>query len=161
MNDEEQKNQAFKRQKLLESMYSKEDLKKIGEFNPKLAKSSLCSAQLRESIIEPLKSNGKKPLYNTVGYIYILKYSFIPGLVKIDYSDTDPIKRSLELSGFVGMSDQFEVIFSCRILNAVVIEKKLHSELSMYRRNNELFELDADLAKFKVKDLLTSWGLIG
>lgn len=155
------KNQAFKRQKHLESMFSKEDLKKTGEFNPILAKSFLLSAQLRESIIEPLKSNEKKPSSNTAGYIYTLKYSFIPGLVKIGYFDTDPVKRSLELSGFVGMLGQFEVIFSWRILNAVVIEKKLHSELSMYRQNNELFELDTDLVKFKVKDLLTSWGLIG
>jgi hypothetical protein len=127
MNYDDQKKQAVKRQKLLESKYSKEELKKVQEFNPKLAKSFLISAALRESTIKPLRSNTKKPKRKTFGYIYILKNSFSPSLIKIGCSYRDPIKLCLELSDFIGIPGQFEVLFSWRILNACIIEKKLHS----------------------------------
>ena len=160
MNNEEQKKQALQRQKLLESMYSKEEIKKLHEFNPKLAQSFLLSAQLREAIIEPLKPSAKRLPDKTTGYIYILKSQFISGSVKIGYSDRDPLIISNELSRFIGMPGQFEIVFSCRILNADVVNKKLHSELSIYSRDDEFFDLDADLAQLKVKNLLASWGLI-
>jgi hypothetical protein len=160
MNDEELRNEALKRQKLLESMFSKVDLEELQEFNPKLAQSSMSAAKLRESIMEPLKPLASKTSPNTAGYVYILKNSFIPGFVKIGCADRDPIESSLELSVFCGNLGRFEVVFSCHILNVNVVEKKLQSELSIYRRDDELFELDADLAQLKIKDLLASWGLI-
>jgi hypothetical protein len=54
MNQKQQAQQAQQRQALLESMYSKQELKKIQEYNPVLAMSALESAKLREAKIEPL-----------------------------------------------------------------------------------------------------------
>ena len=52
MNQDQLKQQARKRAELLESMSSKEDLKKVREFNPKLAQSFLASAEKQEAKIE-------------------------------------------------------------------------------------------------------------
>ena len=54
MNQKQQAEQAKQRQALIESKYSKQELKKTQEYNPVLAMSALESAQLRKAKIEPL-----------------------------------------------------------------------------------------------------------
>jgi hypothetical protein len=54
MDRKKQEQQAQERQALLESMYSPQELKKVQQYDPMLAKSALLSAQLRDSKIEVL-----------------------------------------------------------------------------------------------------------
>jgi hypothetical protein len=158
---EQLKKEALKRQKLLESMYSKEELKKVQEFNPKLAQSYLASAQMREAEIELLGSSPSKLSSNTIGYVYILKNSFMPGLVKIGYTDRDPVRRSRELSSFTGVPGQFEIVFSWHVSNAAVIEKQIHSELATSHKSGEFFGIEPTVAHEKVRTMLMEWGVIG
>jgi len=55
MNRNQQAEQARQRLAVLQSKFSPQELKKIQQYNPVLAKSALESAQLREAKIEPLK----------------------------------------------------------------------------------------------------------
>jgi hypothetical protein len=55
MNRKEQEQQAKQRQALLESKYSQQDLQKVKNYNPILAKSALLSAERRDSKIEVLE----------------------------------------------------------------------------------------------------------
>jgi hypothetical protein len=55
MNREQQEQQAQQRQALLESMFNPQELRKVQQFNPKLAKNAMASAQLRDSKIEVLE----------------------------------------------------------------------------------------------------------
>lgn len=59
MNRKQQEQQAQQRQALLESMFSPQELLKVQQFNPILAKSALVSAELRDAQIEviPNKPN--------------------------------------------------------------------------------------------------------
>lgn len=161
MSPEELAKQAAQRQALLDSKYNNQELNKIAQFNSKLTQSFLFSAQLNESKIEPLTTSTTTISSNTIGYVYILKNSFMPGLVKIGYTDRDPIKRSRELSSFTGVPGRFEIVFSWNVSNAAEIEKQIHSELANSRRSGEFFELEPTLAHAKVRDLLMEWGVIG
>jgi hypothetical protein len=161
MSPEELDKQAVQRQALLESKYSQQELKKVAQFDPKLTQSLLFSAQLNESKIEPLTTSTTTISSNTIGYVYILKNSFMPGLVKIGYTDRGPVQRSRELSSPTGVPGQFEIVFSWNVSNAEEIEKQIHSELAIFRRSGEFFELEPTLAHAKVRDLLMEWGVIG
>ena len=55
MNRKQQEQQAQQRQALLDSKYSPQELKKIQQYSPLLAKSALESAQLNKAEIEVLE----------------------------------------------------------------------------------------------------------
>ena len=55
MNRKQQEQQAQQRQALLESKFSPQELLKVQQFNPMLAKNALASAELRDSKIEVLE----------------------------------------------------------------------------------------------------------
>lgn len=55
MNRKEQADQAEQRLALLQSRYSPQELKKVQQYNPKLAQSALTSAELNKSKIEVLE----------------------------------------------------------------------------------------------------------
>jgi hypothetical protein len=156
-----QKEDALRRQALLESMYSKKDLKEIQEFNQKLAQSYLSSHQLNEAILISKNNTKSESRKGTIGYVYILKNTFMPGLVKIGFTDRDPVTRSRELSSFTGVPGRFEIVISWRVLNAQIIEKQIHVELASLSKGGEFFEIDPNVAQVKVKELLIGWGVVG
>lgn len=96
-----------------------------------------------------------------LGHIYILKNNFIPNLVKIGYTQRDPQTRRDELSSFTGVPGRFEVVFSWQVSQADEIERKLFSELAVYRRTGEFFELAPTAAIAKIRSLLMQWAVIG
>lgn len=55
MNRKQQEQEAQQRQAQLESKYSPQELAKVRNFNPELAKNALASAELRASKIEVLE----------------------------------------------------------------------------------------------------------
>lgn len=155
------KEDALRRQALLESKYSKQELKKVQEFNQKFAQSSLFSHQLSESISKGVRNAKITTNKSFVGYVYVLKNTFMPGLVKIGFTDRDPVTRSRELSSFTGVPGRFEIVIYWRVLNAHTVEKQIHLELASLNKGGEFFEIDPNAAKVKVQDLLMRWGVIG
>lgn len=95
-----------------------------------------------------------------LGYVYILKNSYMPGLVKIGFTDRDPKTRAAELSNFTGVPGTFEIVSSWYVSNAGEVEKELHTELHIFRRTGEFFEIPPQEAHEKIKALLISWGTI-
>jgi hypothetical protein len=150
---------ARKRQALLESKYSKQELKELREFDATLNHSDILIVVSTES--ERKKLNNSNSPQSMIGYVYILKNPFIPGLVKIGYTDRDPIVRSRELSSFTGVPGNFEIVISWRVLNANSVEKMIHAKLSKLNKSGEFFEIDPEVALVTVKKLLIGWGIVG
>jgi hypothetical protein len=55
MDRKQQEQQAQQREALLESKFSPQELRKVQQYNPKLAQNALASAELRDSQIEVLE----------------------------------------------------------------------------------------------------------
>ena len=63
----------------------------------------------------------------------------MPGLVKIGFTDRDPITRSKELSSHTGVPGKFNIEKSWEVLGAEAIEKVIFEELSTLRLEGREF----------------------
>jgi hypothetical protein len=79
-----------------------------------------------------------------IGYIYILSNEHMPGLVKIGFTDRDPITRSKELSSHTGVPGKFNIEKSWEVLGAAAIEAAVFEELATLRLDGrEFFKFSA------------------
>tara|TARA_B100000767_G_C19451730_1_gene404332 strand:- start:149 stop:568 length:420 start_codon:yes stop_codon:yes gene_type:complete len=95
-----------------------------------------------------------------VGYIYILSNAHMPGLVKIGFTDRDPVTRSKELSSHTGVPGKFKIEKSWEVLGASVIEGAIFKELaSVWVEGREFFKFSiAAEAINKVTSILKQLG---
>jgi len=63
----------------------------------------------------------------------------MPGLVKIGFTDRDPITRSKELSSHTGVPGKFNIEKSWEVLGAEAIETVIFEELSTLRLEGREF----------------------
>jgi len=84
----------------------------------------------------------------SVGYIYILSNSAMPGLLKIGYTTKDQVKeRAQELSAATGVPEPFQIEYYCLTRNVEEVENKTHQYFSSHRvKGKEFFNLDAQEA---------------
>lgn len=77
------------------------------------------------------------------GWIYFAKNSSLKGLIKIGFTDRDPLKRILELSN-TSIPTKFELIYAALVEKADEVEYQLHRELDEFRTTSsrEFFECD-------------------
>ena len=84
----------------------------------------------------------------------------MPGLVKIGFTDRDPITRSKELSSHTGVPGKFNIEKSWEVLGAEEIEKVIFEELSTLRlEGREFFRFSApEKAINRVSSILLQLG---
>ncbi len=79
----------------------------------------------------------------SVGYIYILSNSHMPGLLKTGFTNRDVKQRVGELSSATGVPKPFEIEYYCLTRDPEEIERKAHERLLSQRagRRKEFFEV--------------------
>jgi len=90
--------------------------------------------------LEPLKSY----LQKKQGWVYIVR-SNDNGLLKIGRTSKHPMERAKSLSS-TGVLNEYEVLFSLKVFNQFLVEKKIHKALAKYRISKEFFSVDINKA---------------
>jgi len=95
-----------------------------------------------------------------IGYIYILSNEYMPGLVKIGFTDRDPVTRSRELSSHTGVPGKFNIEKSWEVLGAAAIEAAIFEALASLRLDGrEFFKFSApEKAINRVSSILLKLG---
>lgn len=78
----------------------------------------------------------------TVGFVYCLENSCMPGIYKIGMTDRSPTQRCCELSNSTSVPTSFSLVFYVETDNANAIERELHAAFSKERvsYNREFFK---------------------
>ncbi|NDE54549.1 MAG: GIY-YIG nuclease family protein [Actinobacteria bacterium] len=89
------------------------------------------------------------------GWIYIAANESIPGLLKIGFTDRDPIARMAELQT-TGVPSPFVLIYQCLVEDAEALEREIHCALTSKRHatNREFFRCTVADAKEAVRSSL-------
>lgn len=95
------------------------------------------------------------------GHLYILKNAYMPGLVKIGFTERDPKARATELSSTTGVPGKYEIVSTWLVAEAATVERRIHLELAQYRKTGEFFELTPERAKGLVTEALRKWAVVG
>lgn len=82
-----------------------------------------------------------KPL---VGYIYVLKNSAFPKLLKIGFTRRTVAERVAELNAPTGVPGKFEIVAFYASEIPEFHEQNIHAELSKYRDSKEFFKTDVN-----------------
>lgn len=101
-------------------------------------------------IISPYKIT-PKPINekdDSNGYIYILTNRYMPGLLKIGKTVHPPKKRARDISRGINIPWEFELVYSKKVENCSLCERKIHDALDNYRYNpdREFFMITLDKA---------------
>lgn len=80
----------------------------------------------------------------SVGFIYCLENSCMPGIYKLGKTDRSPTQRCSELSASTSTPAPFGIVFYVEIENALMVERVLHYALddSRVSANREFFNAD-------------------
>jgi len=89
-------------------------------------------------------------------WVYVLKNSTQPGLLKIGYTKLTPEERAKQISNATGVPLPYEVAWAYRCFNGEQLEGEVHHALKKYRVNNarEFFQVDLE----NVKEIVESIG---
>lgn len=90
------------------------------------------------------------------GFVYVLTNEFMPGIVKIGYTNRSPEKRAWELyEKRTGVPGRFRVAYRFKCNDAKSLERKVHNALISNRVNayREYFNVDVDRAKQVIESL--------
>ncbi len=90
------------------------------------------------------------------GFVYVLTNEFMPGIVKIGYTNRSPEERAWELYvKRTGVPGKFQVAFSLKCRDAKALERKVHVKLATHRVNahREYFRVDVGHAISVINDL--------
>lgn len=75
----------------------------------------------------------------SVGYIYVLSNSAMPGLLKIGFTNRDVKERVEELSASTGVPTPFEIEYYCLTRNVETVEAEVHRRFSKSRQPGKEF----------------------
>ena len=85
------------------------------------------------------------------GYVYVLSNVSMPGLLKIGYTETTPLKRAADLSTATGVPTPFKVEWSLSIDgDAELVEKRTHAALDRHRSGKEFFKVSIETARLAI-----------
>jgi len=128
----------------------------------------LSSARYAQPDIQPGLRNSAEPVNFTlaamntsVGYIYILTNKYVPGLVKVGFTNRDPHTRADELSNVTGVPGKWKVFHSWKLEDAYEAEQEIFSDLNRYHETGEFLKLQPDDAIEKISVVLAAKGRIG
>jgi len=95
------------------------------------------------------------------GYVYLLRNSAMPGLVKIGFTDRDPKTRAAELSSSTSLPEPFSIVawWELEGITARSVESRIHSHLSHVRHahNREFFRVEPKDAQVQIQLMLSEW----
>jgi len=86
----------------------------------------------------------KEYLKKKQGWIYIA-YSRDNNFLKIGRTGKNPMVRAKTLSS-TGVLSGYEILFSLKVFNQFMVEKKVHNKLKNYRIKKEFFSVDKNHA---------------
>lgn len=93
-------------------------------------------------------------------YIYILKNSFMPGVLKIGFTTRSPNTRASELGNVTGVPGVFEIVKFFTVTNGREAESLIFSLLASYRvGDKEFFQIPVEKALFEIENFLEKNGL--
>jgi rubrerythrin len=76
------------------------------------------------------------------GWVYVISNKAMPKLVKIGYSERDPINRATELGAGTEVPFRYEVIYDALVYSPYKVEQHVHRNLVDLRAGKEWFECD-------------------
>ena len=85
----------------------------------------------------------------SIGYLYILSNSAMPGLLKIGITTREDVKKRVgELSSATGVPSGFELEYFCLTRRVEEVEKDTHNRLASARiRGREFFRIDLEAVR--------------
>jgi Zn finger protein HypA/HybF involved in hydrogenase expression len=96
----------------------------------------------------------KNPIHIVNGFVYILSNKFMPGILKIGFTERNIKNRIQELSNPTGVPADFEIEAYFPSNNPSDDEKAVHKLLSSYRlENKEFFRISVQESLNKLCDL--------
>jgi hypothetical protein len=94
------------------------------------------------------------------GFIYIVVNDLMPGMVKIGFTAGNPDRRAKEISSQYALPCEFRVVNYWRVADPYIIEQRIHEELKLSRRGGEFFELDFELAKARIDQIIKEFEVV-
>jgi len=76
------------------------------------------------------------------GWVYVISNRAMPKLVKVGYSERDPINRANELGSGTEVPFRYEVIYDALVYSPYDVEQDVHKRLAELRAGKEWFECD-------------------
>jgi hypothetical protein len=76
------------------------------------------------------------------GWVYVISIKAMPNLVKIGFSDRDPVNRAAELKVGTGVPFSYEVVYDALVDSPRSIEQLVHKALEEEREDKEWFRCD-------------------
>lgn len=76
------------------------------------------------------------------GWVYVISNRAMPKLVKVGYSERDPINRAKELGFGTEVPFRYEVIYDALVHDPYEVEQDVHRRLADLRAGKEWFECD-------------------
>lgn len=73
------------------------------------------------------------------GWVYVISNKAMPDLVKIGYSERDPVYRASELKTGTGIPHSYEVVYDVLVKAPQALERLIHKALEEERENKEWF----------------------
>jgi len=85
------------------------------------------------------------------GWVYIISNRAMPKLVKVGFSERDPVARAAELGAGTEVPFRYELVFDVLVYSPYEVEQDAHNRLSSLRAGKEWFECDWESAVAAVK----------
>lgn len=76
------------------------------------------------------------------GWVYVISNRAMPKLVKVGFSERDPVNRANELGSGTEVPFRFEVIYDALVYSPYEVEQHVHRRLADVRAGKEWFECD-------------------
>lgn len=90
----------------------------------------------------------------TEGFIYLLSNPLMPGIYKIGFTAANPDKRRDEVTAHYKLPVPFYLLGYWRTKDPYIVEQRIHTALSEYRRPGEFFEVDLLVAREAIETQL-------
>lgn len=130
-----------------------ENTKNYDESLNRTTKNQSNVSSVSKKQVDKKTSEGKYPIRNVKGWVYVIINESLKGLVKIGYTLKDPKLRAKDLQSS-GIPNDYKVAYEVLTINPREVEQKIHLSLKKYRDNKEWFKCSISQAVKTVQSIV-------
>ena len=94
------------------------------------------------------------------GWVYVISNKAMPRLVKVGFSERDPINRASELAAGTEVPFRYELIYDALVYSPYEVEQRTHLLLDDARAGKEWFECDWIAAVSAIRSVATDFSTL-